>query len=79
MRNKNVIHFYVKDARKDRRGEAPIYLKELLKWVSSDSLLVIDENGLLRRIFCPFNAICLVTSLISRKGRKFPLMPLRSP
>lgn len=35
-------------------------IKELLKWVSSDSLLVIDKNGLLRRIYCPFKVICLV-------------------
>jgi len=27
MRNKIVIHFYVRDARKDRKGEAPIYLR----------------------------------------------------
>jgi len=27
MKNKIVIHFYVKDARKDRKGEAPIYLR----------------------------------------------------
>jgi len=36
------------------------YLKELLKWVSSDSLLVIDRSGNLRRIYCPFKVICLV-------------------
>ena len=35
-------------------------LKKLLKWVSSDSLLVIDKKGALRRIYCPFKAICLV-------------------
>jgi hypothetical protein len=36
------------------------YIKELLKWVSSDSLLVIDKSGKLRRLYCPFWAICLV-------------------
>jgi hypothetical protein len=36
------------------------FLKELLKWVNSDSILVIDKKGLLRRIYCPFKAICLV-------------------
>ncbi len=36
------------------------YLHELLKWVSSDSLLVLDKNGTLRRIFTPFFVICLV-------------------
>ena len=36
------------------------YLKELLKWVSSDSLLVVDKTGKLRRIYCPFCIVCLV-------------------
>ena len=36
------------------------YLSELLKWVSSDSLLVIDRKGNLRPIYCPFKIICLV-------------------
>jgi hypothetical protein len=36
------------------------YLSELLKWISSDSLLVIDKSGNLRRIYCPFKVICLV-------------------
>ncbi|MFO7622394.1 MAG: Arm DNA-binding domain-containing protein, partial [Bacteroidales bacterium] len=27
MKNKIVTHFYVKEARKDRKGEAPIYLR----------------------------------------------------
>jgi hypothetical protein len=27
MKNKIVIHFYVKDSRKDRKREAPIYLR----------------------------------------------------
>jgi hypothetical protein len=27
MKNKIVTHFYVKDARKDKTGEAPIYLR----------------------------------------------------
>jgi hypothetical protein len=36
------------------------YLKELLNWVSSDSILVIDKKGLLRCIYCPFWVICLV-------------------
>jgi hypothetical protein len=37
------------------------YLKELLKWVSTDDMLVIDNKGTLRRLYCPFRAICLVT------------------
>jgi hypothetical protein len=45
-------------------------LKELLKWVSSDSLLVIDKKGALRRIYCPFKAICLVTFTDIKQGEK---------
>lgn len=36
------------------------YIRELLKWVEEDSMLVIDEKGRLRRIYCPFKATCLV-------------------
>jgi hypothetical protein len=46
------------------------YLKELLKWVSSDSLLVIDKEGVLRRIYCPFKVICLVNFPAITKGQK---------
>jgi hypothetical protein len=46
------------------------YLKELLKWVSSDSLLVIDSKGNLRRIYCPFKVICLVNFPDITKGQK---------
>ena len=46
------------------------YLKELLKWVSPDSLLVIDKLGALRRIYTPFKAICLVTFPDIKQGEK---------
>ena len=46
------------------------YLQELLKWVSSDSLLVIDELGNLRRLYCPFKVICLVNFPAITKGEK---------
>ena len=36
------------------------YIRELLKWVDETSILVIDGKGLLRRIYCPFKAVCLV-------------------
>jgi len=49
------------------------YLKELLKWVSSDSLLVIDKKGLLRRIYCPFKAVCLVTFPDIKQGESVPV------
>jgi hypothetical protein len=46
------------------------YLKELLVWVNSDSILVIDKKGLLRRIYCPFRAICLVAFPEIKQGEK---------
>jgi hypothetical protein len=46
------------------------YLKELLKLVSSDSILVIDNQGDLRRIYCPFKAICLVTFPEIKQGER---------
>ena len=46
------------------------YLKELLKWVSSDSILVIDKKGALRRIYCPFEAICIVMFPDIKEGDK---------
>ena len=45
-------------------------LRELLKWVSSDSILVIDDKGTLRRLYCPFKAVCLVTFPDIKKGDK---------
>jgi len=35
------------------------YLKELLKQVKSDSILIIDTEDKLRRIYCPFNVIVI--------------------
>jgi hypothetical protein len=46
------------------------YLKELLKWVSSDSILVIDTEGNLRRLYCPFKVICLVNFPAIMKGQR---------
>jgi hypothetical protein len=46
------------------------YLKELLKWVSSESLLVIDKSGVLRRLYCPFSVVCLVTFPDISEGEK---------
>lgn len=45
-------------------------LKELLKWVSSESILVIDKLGVLRRIYTPFQAICLVPFPEIKQGEK---------
>jgi len=46
------------------------YLKELLKWISSDSLLVIDRKGDVRRIWCPFKVVCLVNFPDISQGEK---------
>ena len=46
------------------------YLEELLNWISSDNLLVIDRGGRLRRIYCPFKVICLVNFPDITKGEK---------
>ena len=46
------------------------YLQELLKWISSDTLLVIDGKGDIRRIWCPFKVICLVNFPDINKGQK---------
>jgi hypothetical protein len=46
------------------------YLQELLRWVSSDSLLAIDKDGRIRRIYCPFKVICLVNFPAITKGQK---------
>ena len=46
------------------------YLQELLKWVSSDSLLVIDGSGNLRRLYCPFKVICLINFPAINEGDK---------
>ena len=45
-------------------------LKELLKWISSDSILVIDKSGKLRRLYCPFWVISLVDFPVIKQGEK---------
>lgn len=47
-----------------------LYLQDLLKWVSSDSLLVIDLSGKLQRLNCPFKVICLINFPAINKGEK---------
>jgi hypothetical protein len=46
------------------------YLKELLKWVSAGDMLVIDQSGELRRIYCPFWVVCLVNFPDISQGEK---------
>ncbi len=53
------------------------YIRELLKWVEEDSILVIDEKGSLRRIYCPFKAICLVDFPEINRGEKVAVMAVK--
>ena len=46
------------------------YLEELLKWVSSDSMLVVDGKGKIKRLYCPFKVVCLVNFPDINKGQK---------
>jgi hypothetical protein len=46
------------------------YLKELLKWVSTDSIMVIDNTGKLRTLYCPFRVLCLVNFPDITKGEE---------
>jgi hypothetical protein len=49
------------------------YLRELLKWVSSDSLLVLDKLGKLRRVYVPFWVVSLIDFPDITKGQIVPV------
>jgi len=49
------------------------YLNELLKWISSDSILVIDKSGKLSRVYVPFWVVSLVDFPDIIKGQKVPV------
>lgn len=36
------------------------YISELMKWVDPYSILVIDQYGQLRRIYCPFRVVVII-------------------
>ena len=46
------------------------YIQELLKWVSSDSILIVDSSGKLRRVYVPFWVVSLVDFPEITKGDK---------
>jgi len=46
------------------------FLRELVRWVSSDSILVIDSTNKLRRIYCPFEVIAIVNFPDIAQGQK---------
>jgi hypothetical protein len=49
------------------------YLRELLNWVSSDSILVIDKSGKLARLYVPFWVVSLVDFPDISKGQVVPV------
>ena len=44
------------------------YIKEIFKFCTTDSILVIDQKGQLRRLVCPFMIIVIVAPL--KKGQE---------
>jgi len=46
------------------------YLKELLKWISTYSILVIDKSGKLRRVYVLFWVVSLVDFPDTTNGQK---------
>jgi len=44
------------------------YIRELFRMVSTESILVIDHQGKLRRIYCPFRAIVVIPVGVHDKG-----------
>ena len=43
-------------------------IKQIYKYCDSDSILVIDEQGQIRRIYCPFAVLCIVDVDVYKKG-----------
>jgi hypothetical protein len=39
-----------------------LYILELFKIVSTDSILVINSKGILKRLYCPFRVVAIVDS-----------------
>lgn len=39
-----------------------LYILELFKVVSTDSLLVVNSKGILKRLYCPFKVVAIVDS-----------------
>ena len=35
------------------------YIKEIFKYVTTESILVINKNGKLARLYCPFNVVVI--------------------
>ena len=46
------------------------YIKEIFKFCTTDSILVIDQKGQLRRLVCPFMVIVIVDVPPLKKGQE---------
>ena len=46
------------------------YLRELFKYVKTDSILIIDQNGRLRRLRCPFLVLVIIDVPPLNKGQE---------
>ena len=43
-------------------------IKQIYKYCDSDSILVIDEQGQIRRIYCPFVVMCIIDVDVYNQG-----------
>ena len=46
------------------------YIKELFKYVKTDSILIINVQGHLERLWCPFNVLVIVDVHPLKKGQE---------
>ncbi len=46
------------------------YIQEIFKYVRSDSILIIDQQGHLRRLKCPFKVLVILDVYPLRKGQE---------
>ena len=46
------------------------YIQEIFKYCTTDSILVIDQNGQLRRLVCPFMVLVIVDVRPLKKGQE---------
>ena len=51
--------------------EAREYILELFKIVSTDSILVVNYKGKVKRLYCPFWVICKVDVPPLQKGNQY--------
>jgi hypothetical protein len=46
------------------------YIQEIFKYCTTDSILVIDQKGHLKRLRCPFHVLVIVDVYPLKKGRE---------